>query len=96
MPKKTDRNQQEIIDALRKIGCTVVSTHTQHKGFPDLVVGYRGVNYLIEVKDGQKPPSAQKLTPQQVKFFDEWRGQVTVVNSVEQAIDYITKHKQEK
>lgn len=38
-------------------------------GFPDLVVGYRGVTYLLEVKG-----PGGKLRPSQVSFFARWRG----------------------
>jgi hypothetical protein len=43
------------------------------------------------VKDGSKPPSARKLTEDQVKWHAEWRGQVAVVENVEQAIEAITR-----
>jgi len=86
---KIDANQKEIVDALRKVGACVFSTAGQAKGFPDLVVGFRGVNYLIELKDSSKPPSKQALTPDQVKFHQTWTGQVTVVNSVETALKAI-------
>lgn len=86
---KIDDNQTEIVNALRKVGACVFSTAGQAKGFPDLVVGFKGVNYLLEVKDSNKPPSAQALTPDQVKFHAIWTGQIAVVNSVEQALKVI-------
>ena len=92
MPKyaaKVDRNQPEIVAAYRKAGASVAITSTAGQGFPDLVVGYRGVSYLIEVKDGELPPSARKLTPAQVKFRDDWRGHYAVVKSVEEALAVI-------
>ena len=92
MPKyaaKIDRNQPEIVAALRKAGASVAITSTAGQGFPDLVVGYRGVSYLIEVKDGELPPSARKLTTAQVKFRDNWRGHYAVVKSVEEALAVI-------
>ena len=46
-------------------------------------------NYLIEVKDGAKPPSARKLTPDQVKFHHDWCGQIAVAESVEDALAVI-------
>jgi hypothetical protein len=52
----------------------------------DLLVGYRGQNLMIEVKDGGKPPSARKLTSDQVDWHDAWRGQVIVVKDVDQAL----------
>ena len=53
--------------------------HMVGRGCPDLLVGYRGVNYLLEVKDGEKPKSAQKLTPDEDAWHFMWMGQVAVV-----------------
>ena len=69
--KRVDANHAEIVEAFRKLGCSVRSTATVGNGFPDLAVAYRGVVKLVEVKDGLKPPSAQKLTPDEQAFFDE-------------------------
>lgn len=52
----------------------------------DLLVGRAGRNYLFEVKDGSKPPSARKLTPTQRGLRAEWRGQYTVVTSPTDAL----------
>jgi hypothetical protein len=87
---KVDANQAEIVEALRKIGASVQSLHAVGQGCPDLLVGWRGIVSLLEVKDGSKPPSARKLTEDQVKWHAEWRGQVAVVENVEQAIEAIT------
>ncbi len=83
---KSDANQPEIVEALRKAGATVTSLHRVGMGCPDLMVGYRGVNHLIEVKDGSKPPSARKLTPPQVIWHDRWAGSAVVVTSIEGAL----------
>lgn len=83
---RVDSNQVEIVKALRKIGCTVTPTHTVGDGFPDLVVGRNGINHLMELKDGTKPPSKRELTPDERKFHIEWRGTVHVVYSVEDAL----------
>lgn len=83
---RIDANQEQIVSALRAMGATVRIV-TQGNGLPDLLVGFRGVTILMEVKDGQKAPSARKLTPAEQKFFDEWRGGiVAIVNSVDEAI----------
>lgn len=89
MAKRVDGNQKEIVEAFREMGVSVQILSDLGKGCPDLVAGFRGVNYLIEVKNGDKPPSAQKLTPQEQEFFDSWQGQVCIINSVEQAILFI-------
>ncbi|ADO14413.1 endonuclease [Acinetobacter phage AB1] len=87
---KIDANQPEIVAALRKIGCTVQILSSVGKGCPDILVGYRGKNFLLEIKDGAKPVSAQKLTPDQIEWHDLWNGQVNVVNCVDQAIQVVT------
>ena len=43
----------------------------------------------MEIKDGAKSPSARKLTADEVKFHQGWRGAVTVVNSLGDAINQI-------
>ena len=86
---RVDDNQAGIVKALRLVGATVTPTHMVGKGFPDLVVGYRGVNYLLEVKDGAKVPSARKLTPAELDWHDNWRGASFVVDSVKQALRVI-------
>lgn len=82
---KIDDNQNEIVDALRKAGCSVTPTGGVGKGFPDIIVGRNDLNYLLEIKDGNKPPSAQKLTADQVKWHKRWKGQAKVVTSVTEA-----------
>lgn len=83
---KVDRNQAEIVGALRAVGASVEPLHTVGKGCPDLLVGFRGQNWLIEVKDGLAPNSAQKLNDRQVVWHRDWRGQAVVVNNAEDAI----------
>lgn len=84
-----DKNEPEIIKALRKVGAKVRQIK-EGGGIPDLLVGHLGALYLLEVKDGNKVPSAQKLTKDQVKFFEEWAGYpVRKVNSVESALKAI-------
>ena len=83
---KVDANQGEIVTALRGIGATVQPLHGVGSGCPDLLAGYRGRNLLIEVKDGSKPPSARKLTPDQTEWHAGWKGQVCVVDSIDDAL----------
>lgn len=87
---KVDANHSEIVAALRHVGASVADASKLGGGFPDLVVGFRGRTWLLEVKDGSKPPSARKLTPDQVAFRDGWRGHYAVVNSSDEAIKAVT------
>ena len=79
---KVDVNQPTIVKWFRDHGCSVAHTHNAGLGFPDLVVGINGLNLLVEVKDGDKPPSARKLTKDQEKWHGEWSGQVAIVKDV--------------
>lgn len=88
---KIDANQPEIVAALRSLGATVAITSTVGQGFPDICVGYRGRSILMEVKDGSRPPSERKLTPDQKDFHAAWRGEITVVTSATEAIDYLLR-----
>ncbi len=83
---RVDRNQAEIVRVLRAIGASVQHLHSVGKGCPDLLVGYQGINYLFEIKDGTKPRSQRKLTPDEVEFFMSWRGRAYIVDSVHQAL----------
>lgn len=88
---KTDANQTEIVKALRSIGASVQSLATIGDGCPDLLVGYRGNTFLIEAKDGKKPPSARRLTEDQLKWHGAWRGgPLAVVCDVESAIRVVS------
>lgn len=79
-----DRNQPEIVKALKQVGASVVSTAAIGGGFPDLVVGFRGRNYLIEVKT-----VGGKLNPDQEKFHKEWYATVNVARTVDDALRVI-------
>jgi Holliday junction resolvase len=86
---KTDANQQQVVKDLRKLGFSVAVTSSLGKGFPDLVLGKANKNYLVELKDGNKPPSARKLTPDEEVFIDGWRGKVIVAISTEDILNQI-------
>lgn len=83
---KVDRNQSEIVDALRKAGATVQPLHAVGKGCPDLLVGFRGQNILLEVKDWKAAKSDRVLTSHQVEWHGGWKGQVAQVETVDAAL----------
>ena len=83
---RADANQAEIVAGLRKAGRTVQPLHTVGKGCPDLLVGRGGTNYLLEVKDGAKSPSRQRLTPDEAAWHDAWAGMVATVRSLSEAL----------
>lgn len=64
--RRVDANLTTIVKAYRKLGCKVHVTN----GDWDLTVQYGGVTDLVEVKDGDKPPSARKLTEHEEKTHE--------------------------
>jgi hypothetical protein len=87
---KTDENQAEIVAALRLVGCSVLPLHAVGKGCPDLLVTDTAkATFLMEVKDGNKPPSRRTLTPDQVAFHAAWRGRIVVVCNVREAMEAV-------
>lgn len=63
---KVDGNQAEIVRSLRHIGAVVQSLASVGGGCPDLLVGFRGQWYLIEVKQ-----KGEWLTDDQVEWWGE-------------------------
>lgn len=86
---RVDDNQKQIVTALRKLGYSVLHLHALGKGAPDILVGARRKNFLFEIKDGDKSPSRQKLTPDEKEFHDSWSGQVMIVKSAEEIIHFL-------
>jgi len=84
--RKTDKNQQEIIDVLRRIGYTVISLHAVGNGCPDILAGKKGINYLFEVKS-----EGGQLNENEIDHFKTWRGQSHVIYSAEQAIEIVER-----
>lgn len=84
--KRTDHNHKDVVKEFREVmpEATVFDASGAGRGFPDLVIGWRGKNYLFEIKDPEKCPSARSLTDAQKDFHLEWQGTVKVVHSAAQ------------
>jgi hypothetical protein len=87
MKKRTDFNQQEIINALRAIGCSVQDLSQVGRGTPDIIFGLRGKNLLLEIKNAAD--RAPQLTPCENQWIRDWQGQVGVITSIRDAIAII-------
>lgn len=79
---KSDDNQKALIAALRQVGASVEVLSA--RGVPDLLVAYRGIIYLMEVKGAKG-----KLTPDQVKWHSLWQSPIHIVRSVDDALRVI-------
>ena len=73
---------------MKKEGFTAITSQLGN-GFVDIVVGYKESNYLIELKDGNKPPSQRKLTPDEIEFHNKWNGQIAVCESLDDVLKVI-------
>jgi hypothetical protein len=84
---KTDGNHGQIVKALRDFpGIAVLSLAALGKGCPDLLVAFRGVTCLLEVKQPGKKPNAG-----QIKFIADWPGLVYVVSSGDEAVRVVVE-----
>jgi hypothetical protein len=79
---RVDANQQAIVAALRAAGAYVWII-----GLPvDLLVGYNGKSFLMEIKTTSK----KRLTGLQTDFFEKWAGGTLCrVDSPEAALEMI-------
>lgn len=82
--RRTDRNQAEIVAALRELGASVTLLHRVGQGVPDLLVGWRGVNLLMEVKQ-----SGERLNQREAKWHEAWHGQAAIVYCVLDALELL-------
>jgi len=91
----TDDNQGEIVDFFRKVGFSVECIHSVGGGVPDLLLGLRNFNFLVEVKDGKKIPSKRRLNPAQIDWHEMWKGQKIIITSLDEAIDWSNHTKEQ-
>lgn len=93
MYKKVDANQRKIVERLRKLGFSVRSLASVGKGMGDILVGGisngKKSNWLFEIKDPDQKKSNRKLTPDEQLFFDKWRGQVDIVETIEDVLKIV-------
>ncbi len=84
---KKDTNHNDIASAFQKLGWSWKDTHQLGGDFPDGIAGIGDhVNILVEIKDGNKPKNARKLSIGQAKFHDEWRGPIFKVETIEDVL----------
>lgn len=87
--KRIDANQNQIVKCFRDLGASVLILSSLGQGCPDIAVGIHGYTFLFEIKDGDKTPSQRKLTPDEQRFHDEWRGHVGIIKSIDDVIDFV-------
>ncbi len=86
MPKykrSVDKNQKEIVRRLNRVPGVVAIVISQPL---DLLVGWRGVNYLIEIKN---PDEYWEYTDAQIHFRTHWTGQFATCTDFEQILELL-------
>jgi hypothetical protein len=95
--KRTDGNQTKIVNQLRQLGFSVAITSMVGNGFPDLVVsnaaydkptGKYWKTILVELKDPNQSPSARKLSPDEKKFHEHWKGYIVIATQLSDITNY--------
>ncbi len=86
---RIDGNHREIVDVLRAHGASVLPLHMIGNGCPDIAVGFRGQNFLVEIKNGSI--LGWKLTDAQKKFHVEWNGSVVILDSVDTTLAWLRR-----
>lgn len=85
---RRDANHADIVRDLRRVlgAQAVFDLAAVGDGMADIIVGDARRNWLFEIKDGAKAPSARKLTPDEAEFHGAWPGQVDVIETVDDAL----------
>jgi len=88
---KKDLNQNTLQKQIQWLGHTVHATHMVKDGFPDLVTGYAGLNFLVEIKNPNQSKSGRELTLMEQHFHDSWRGSIMIVETLDQYIHAVNE-----
>jgi hypothetical protein len=84
---KKDANHNAIVGRFVALGCTVAQLHDAGiPGFPDLVVGAIGRNFLVEIKNPETAYGRAGFNSNQSSFARDWRGASIIhISSVDEA-----------
>ena len=83
MVKRSDKNQPEIVAALRAVGAVVQDTHELGKGFPDLVVACHGSGstFVAEIK-----MPGEGLNEREFEWRSRWPGTYYIWHTIDEAL----------
>jgi hypothetical protein len=85
--KKKDANQGEIVEVLEKSGFATEDMSHVGNGFPDLLVAYRNVMKLVEVKNRKTSYGRKGLNERQRRLHQ--RFTVSVISTVDEAAEFV-------
>ena len=76
---------------LRGIGASVEPRLARiGQGVPDLLVGFRGTNTLLETKTGERDCD-RKLTKDEQNWHERWSGQCAIVSTPDEAVEVVIR-----
>jgi Holliday junction resolvase len=82
---RKDKNHDEIVQAFKSAGCSVLSLVGLGNGVPDILVAKAGRTILVEIKASE----SAKATDLQTEFASTWRGYIIRVHSAAGALSCI-------
>lgn len=77
--RRTDGNHAALRAGWQRLGGSWLDLVPEHGGEPDALVGWRGEDRLIEIKDPNGTATQRKLRPEQVEWHRAWRGRRPVL-----------------
>lgn len=92
---RSNKIELEIWEALRKKGCSVQPLCMLGTDLPDLLIGYRGANWLISIKGGKNLPSNYQFSEDKISWCKNWRGEIFVISTVQEALDIVNRLSQD-
>lgn len=82
MRRRSDKNQSDVVDELRKRGFSVQILSGVGQGVPDLLIGKWEINFLVELKSGKK-----WMTDDEQVWHAKWKGHAIIASSVEEIVE---------
>lgn len=86
---KKDANHNEITNALRAVGASVSDLVKVGGGVPDIIAGYRGTWYVIEIKNPNTQYGKKGFSENQLKWKELQKCPVYLVYTIEDALSVI-------
>lgn len=77
--RRADANRAALHDGWIRIGGSWLDLVPELGGEPDALVGWRGEDRLIEIKNPTRKASARRARPNQIEWHRSWKGRRPVV-----------------
>lgn len=72
--RRADDNHSALRDGWLRLGGSWLDLVPERGGEPDALVGWRGEDRLIEIKNPERAAHARQLRPEQARWHGSWRG----------------------